>query len=88
MNVLVMYDRETESLWSQILGEAVEGRKKGDKLEFIPAIHTTWEDWKTQNPDTLALVKGYSGNYGGYQSYNNSSRAGVLGETRKDDLQG
>ena len=24
-NVLVMYDRETESYWSQLLGEAVDG---------------------------------------------------------------
>jgi hypothetical protein len=29
MNVLVMYDRETGSLWSQLLGEAVEGELKG-----------------------------------------------------------
>ena len=85
MNVLVMYDRQTESLWAQLLGEAVEGPMKGTKLEFIPAVHTTWADWKTQNPDTLALVKGYSGNYSGYQSYFNSGSAGVIGETIRDD---
>ncbi|NDJ87438.1 MAG: DUF3179 domain-containing protein, partial [Chloroflexi bacterium] len=32
MNTLVMYDRQTESLWSQILGEAVEGDLRGEVL--------------------------------------------------------
>lgn len=69
MNALVMYDRQTDSLWSQILGEAVAGPLKGTKLEFVPALHTTWADWKAEHPDTLALVKGYSGAYDGYSLY-------------------
>ena len=85
MNALVMYDRQTDSLWSQILGEAVAGPLKGTKLEFVPALHTTWADWKAQHPDTLALVKGYSGAYDSYAGYYQSSQAGVLGETRSDD---
>ena len=85
MNVLVMYDRQTQSLWAQLLGEAVEGPLKGTELEFIPAVHTTWADWKAQNPDTLALVKGYAGDYSGYQGYFNSNSAGVIGESVQDD---
>ena len=85
MNVLVMYDRQTNSLWAQLLGEAVEGPMKGTKLEFVPAIHTTWADWKAQHPDTLALVKGYSGARSSYGSYFSSGRAGVLGEFVEDD---
>jgi hypothetical protein len=85
MNVLVMYDRQTDSLWAQLLGEAVEGPMKGTKLEFIPAVHTTWTDWKARHPDTLALVKGYSGAYSGYRDYFGSDRAGVLGEFVDDD---
>jgi hypothetical protein len=84
MNVLVMYDRQTNSLWAQLLGEAVEGPLKGTKLEFLPAVHTTWADWAAQHPNTLALVKGYSGAYSGYQSYFNSDRAGVIGESVND----
>ena len=61
MNALVMYDRQTDSLWGQIIGEAIQGPMKGTTLEFIPAIHTTWEDWKRLHPDTLALRKGYFG---------------------------
>ncbi len=85
MNALVMYDRQTDSLWAQILGEAIQGPLQGTKLEFIPAIHTTWADWKTQHPDTLALVKGYSGVFTPYSRYYQSSEAGVIGETYRDD---
>ena len=85
MNVLVMYDRQTGSLWSQLLGEAVEGELKGTKLEFFPSLMTTWEDWKARYPDTLALVKGYSGGHDSYDSYYESDAAGVIGEAHRDD---
>ena len=32
MNAMVMYDRETDSLWSQFLGKAVDGSMKGRTL--------------------------------------------------------
>ena len=57
MNALVMYDRETDSLWSQFTGEAVEGPLAGARLELIPAQLVTWRAWKEQHPDTLALEK-------------------------------
>jgi hypothetical protein len=84
-NVLVMYDRNTESLWSQLLGEAVEGELKGTKLEYFPSVMTTWAEWKAQYPDTVALVKGFSGSSDPYDSYYASGRAGVIGETYQDD---
>ena len=85
MNALAMYDRQTESLWGQILGEAITGPLKGTKLEFVPALHTSWADWKAEHPDTLALVKGYSGVRDPYDGYYQSPEAGVLGETNLDD---
>lgn len=84
-NTLVMYDRETESLWGQILGEAIEGPLTGSRLTFVPAVHVTWSEWRAQHPDTLALVKGYTGQRGAYRSYFNSPSAGVLGESSYDD---
>lgn len=84
MNALVMRDRETESLWSQIMGRAVEGPLVGRELTFVPAWHTTWEGWKTLLAHTLALAKGYRGSWDSYASYYQSPSAGVLGETRKD----
>ncbi len=85
-NVLVMYDRQTDSLWSQLLGEAVEGEMIGTKLEFLPSWMMTWEEWKAQHPDTVALEKGYYGARDPYQrGYYESPTAGVIGETFFDD---
>ena len=61
MNVLVMYDRQTDSLWSQLLGEAVEGPLAGTKLTFIESLQTTWAEWKALHPNTLALQKTFQG---------------------------
>lgn len=85
-NVLVMYDRQTESLWSQLLGEAVQGELIGTKLDFVPSVMMTWAEWKERYPETQALDKG--GRRGGrdsYASYYASSSPGVIGETRQDD---
>jgi hypothetical protein len=85
MNVMVMYDRQTGTLWSQLLGEAVEGELTGNRLEFLPAWQTTWADWKAQHPDTVALEKGYFGAADPYDYYYEDGRAGVIGETLNDD---
>lgn len=84
-NVLVMYDRQTESYWSQLLGEAVAGEMQGAKLEYLPSWHTTWGKWKEMHQATLALKKGFSGGYDPYSSYYQSSSAGVIGETFSDE---
>ncbi len=84
-NVLVMYDRQTDSLWSQLLGEAIRGELQGTKLEYLPSWHTTWEQWKGLHPETLALQKGFRGSRDPYASYYSSSSAGVIGETFRDD---
>ena len=85
-NGLVMYDRQTESYWSQLLGEAVSGEMIGTELEFLPALMTTWEQWKEIHPDTVALDKnGRRGSRDYYQGYYNSPEAGVLGEVNRDD---
>ena len=85
MNALVMYDHQTESLWSQFLGQAVKGEFEGTKLEFVPALMTEWATWVELHPDTKALDKGGRMAYDPYVSYYRSGRAGVLGETVRDD---
>ena len=52
---VLLYDRDTESLWSQILSEAVSGERIGSKLTLLPVSHTTWRDWREKHPDTLVL---------------------------------
>jgi len=53
---LLMYDRYTESYWSQALGIAVKGELSGYKLNLVPFDVITWGDWKTLHPDTMVLT--------------------------------
>ncbi len=52
---LLMYDHQTQSLWSQISMEAVAGPQTGAKLKPIFLAHTTWEEWQAEHPTTLVL---------------------------------
>jgi len=52
---VLLYDRETESLWSQLLNQAITGPMKGQKLEPVVLTHTTWRAWRRRHPDTLVL---------------------------------
>lgn len=54
-SALLLYDRQTESLWSQILAKAITGPMKGTKLETVQLTYTTWRDWLQRYPNTLAL---------------------------------
>ena len=53
---LLMYDRLTESYWSQALGIAVKGELTGYQLNLIPFDVITWGDWKKLYPDTMVLT--------------------------------
>lgn len=53
---LVMYDRETETLWSQITGEAILGKLVGKKLSILPTYQGTWKKWVELHPRTLVLI--------------------------------
>ena len=81
-----MYDRQTESYWSQLIGESVAGPMVGTKLDFLPSWMMSWNQWKELHPDTMALDKG--GRRGGrdtYESYYASDRAGVIGKANNDE---
>ena len=52
---VLLYDRATDSLWSQILGQAVTGPLKGRRLMPLPMAHTSWADWRRRHPDTVVL---------------------------------
>lgn len=53
---LVMYDRNTDSQWSQALSQAITGELAGQKLKRIPFDAAKWEDWKRLHPETLVLT--------------------------------
>ncbi|MGH3864377.1 DUF3179 domain-containing protein [Actinokineospora sp.] len=52
---LLMYDRQTDSQWPQLLGVAIRGPHKGQRLASVPLVWTSWKAWRTTHPDTLVL---------------------------------
>jgi len=52
---VLLYDRQTNSLWSQILSQAISGEMKGQKLTLLNMENTSWKDWKNKHPNTLVL---------------------------------
>ena len=86
---VLLYDRATESLWSQILGKAVSGVRVGKNLVMVPLSHTTWRAWRTAHPQTLVMsdntghprdyrrnpYRGYEQSRGTYFSVNNTAPA-------------
>ena len=71
-NVL-LYDHQTESLWSQLQEQAVTGALTGTQLVALPAVTTTWKAWREKYPQTLVLSTqtGFRRDYSHtpYQSY-------------------
>jgi hypothetical protein len=65
---VLLYDRQTGSLWSQIMSQAISGPLKGVKLEAVATAHTSWHEWSERHPDTLVLSRdtGYRINYRDY----------------------
>lgn len=81
---LLMYNRsedpDDESLWSQVLGEAVVGKYTGKKLTVLPSDTVRWGDWKKKYPQTKVLSQktGFFRRYGEdpYQGYAASETVG------------
>ena len=63
---LVMWDRQTESWWQQVTGEAIVGELTGRQLQFLPAAIVAWEDFRHAHPQGRVLSRdtGYSRDYG------------------------
>jgi len=76
-NVL-MYDHQTESLWSQVKREAVAGLRTGTRLVALSSTLTTWEKWHRRHPETSVLSRdtGYRRDYDQdpYEDYYRSRR--------------
>jgi len=63
---LVMYDRKTNSYWSQIDGLAIIGELSGARLNLLPIDTVTWREWKKEHLDSEVLSQetGYVRAYG------------------------
>jgi Protein of unknown function (DUF3179) len=52
---LVLYDRQSGSLWSQLGGRALSGRYRGTGLRPLSLAQVTWGEWLRAHPDTVVL---------------------------------
>ncbi|MGH2740486.1 MAG: DUF3179 domain-containing protein [Actinomycetota bacterium] len=65
-SALVMYDRQTDSLWLHFEGRAVQGELAGARLAVVPAQILSFEQFRQDHTDGLVLSKdtGFSKPYG------------------------
>lgn len=88
-DALVMFDRETGTLWTQVDGKALRGPLAGSRLVEVPAVQTTWKTWKKLHPSTLVLQKPSevrSSHYEGY--FQDPSKRGLFGTQGDKRLHG
>ena len=75
---MLMYDVESESLWSQIAARAVTGDARDRRLRLVRSKMATWGEWKRAHPETsvLSTQTGYARDYrrSPYASYDRSRK--------------
>lgn len=54
---LIMYDRRTNSLWSQMLEQAISGPEAQRIPDRVAVVETTWETWQSMYPQTALLAE-------------------------------
>ncbi|MFC1656557.1 DUF3179 domain-containing protein [Patescibacteria group bacterium] len=62
----LLYDRSSQSLWTQLNGSSVVGEMTGVTLDRVQNFIFTWKKWKTNYPDTKIM----SGDTSYFRSYN------------------
>ena len=87
----LMYDHQTNSLWSTLQGKPVVGSLVGKNisLQKLPGVTSTWEKWVTRHPSTtvLSLDTGHERDYGEGVAYRDYFATQKLkySVTRRDD---
>jgi hypothetical protein len=75
---LVMYDRQTESWWQQLTGEAIIGALTGETLDMVPAALMSMQAFRAAHPQGMVLLPPDPGarQYGAnpYVGYDSSRR--------------
>jgi hypothetical protein len=52
---VLMYDHQSESLWSQLKMEGISARYKGQRLAWLPSEQLTWSGWQLRYPQGKVL---------------------------------
>lgn len=93
----IMFDEETECLWSQHRGVPIAGEylniESDVRLDVHPVTQTTWEEWRETHPESLALdietgydfdYRFYKDNIGFFRHYWDNENAIQPGLTTKE----
>jgi hypothetical protein len=56
---MILYDRETESYWSQMTGQAKRGPLEGQRLRALPSVITDWQSWRDTYPGGSVVTLAY-----------------------------
>jgi hypothetical protein len=85
---LVMYDRQSHSLWAQMEGRAIVGQRSGTRLALVPANTIAFADWRAVHPrgKVLSRETGHRRDYGTnpYHSYDQPELRPFLFNGRPD----
>ena len=74
-----MMDEETQTLWSHVSGEAMDGPLAGRRLKSLQSVQTTWAEWVAVHPNTRALKKSEEIRSSRYESYTKDpERVGIF----------
>lgn len=75
---LVMYDRDSQTLWAQVIGRGIVGPRTGQELKPVAITQIEWSTWRSEHPDTqvLSTDTGFQVDYQGnpYAEYASSDR--------------
>ncbi|MBI2168533.1 MAG: DUF3179 domain-containing protein [Actinobacteria bacterium] len=87
-SALVMYDRQTQSLWSHFTAQSIAGALTGTKLKTIPVSTVGFADFRRAHPDGLVLSTdtGHDRDYGAnpYEGYDDPAASPFLFDGEAD----
>lgn len=65
-SALVMFDRQTETLWSHFTGQGIVGELTGTEIDKFPVATVPWGVWRDAHPDGMVLSRdtGFDRSYG------------------------
>lgn len=86
---LIMWDRQTQSWWQQLTGEAIVGQLTGAQLDILPSTLAAWGDFRVTYPGAQVLSRdtGHRRSYGSnpYAGYDEVGRSPFLFFGEGDD---
>ena len=86
---LIMWDRQTQSWWQQLTGEAIVGKLTGSQLDILPASIVAWQDFRQTYPEGQVLSRdtGHRRSYGSnpYVGYDEVGQSPFLFFGKEDD---